>query len=179
MRTAFWILGVIGAVCLIGIAVGGRAMRWQSADASTQVRIEYGAVDVWLCEPGDFGAFSPGFSANPWSKWRLEWRAVFRWRQRLFVPIAAPLPNTPPKTPIRVKQVNGVHVQLPLIWPLALSVLAMVWLRFSPMYRRARWRARGCCESCGYDLRGLTSAQCPECGKPIARGGAAGSVPSP
>ncbi|QQS07839.1 MAG: hypothetical protein IPK69_07395 [Phycisphaerales bacterium] len=29
----------------------------------------------------------------------------------------------------------------------------------------------GACDSCGYDVRGLTSERCPECGGVIARGG--------
>lgn len=32
-------------------------------------------------------------------------------------------------------------------------------------HRSAGWRARGCCEACGYDLQGLpASRRCPECG---------------
>ncbi len=44
-------------------------------------------------------------------------------------------------------------------WP------AIAWLRGS--HRRARRRALGLCERCGYNLTGNVSGVCPECGTPI------------
>lgn len=41
-------------------------------------------------------------------------------------------------------------------WPL--------WHRLTPAQRR---RARGCCPNCNYNLEGLTTPTCPECGNPI------------
>lgn len=35
--------------------------------------------------------------------------------------------------------------------------------------RRSRWRREGLCGSCAYDLRGITSEKCPECGRAFQR----------
>jgi hypothetical protein len=36
-------------------------------------------------------------------------------------------------------------------------------------WARARWRARiGKCRGCGYDLAGISTGVCPECGKAVA-----------
>lgn len=69
------------------------------------------------------------------------------------------------------------HYSLPLmpLWPgFAINTLfysacvATLWLAFATtrhaVNRKRRRRARGLCESCGYDITGLT--QCPECGRP-------------
>jgi hypothetical protein len=58
----------------------------------------------------------------------------------------------------------GVQRRVIPLWPLAAaSVLATIWA----------WRRRpfppGRCSSCGYDLRGLESDHCPECGTARAR----------
>lgn len=37
-------------------------------------------------------------------------------------------------------------------------------------HRKALRRSRGCCEDCGYDLRGCSNLVCPECGKEHANG---------
>jgi len=54
------------------------------------------------------------------------------------------------------------------IWPFVAALLACSFctLRpFLPHYRRRQRRRRGLCEHCGYNLRGLTEARCPECGR--------------
>lgn len=38
------------------------------------------------------------------------------------------------------------------------------WFAAHPLSRHARRRARGLCPACGYDLRGIESDRCPECG---------------
>jgi len=43
----------------------------------------------------------------------------------------------------------------------AVSIPMLLFLR--RFIRRSRWRARGCCIKCGYDLR-ATPGKCPECG---------------
>jgi hypothetical protein len=37
-----------------------------------------------------------------------------------------------------------------------------------PVCAAVRRRWRGCCPACGYDLTGILSARCPECGQPVA-----------
>jgi hypothetical protein len=45
----------------------------------------------------------------------------------------------------------------------AIPPVSMSWWR---KWRRVRRARHGLCIHCGYDLRGLRSAQCPECGAP-------------
>jgi hypothetical protein len=47
---------------------------------------------------------------------------------------------------------------------LASHALLPVLARTARRLRRRRRQARGRCAECGYDLRGITSSQCPECG---------------
>ncbi len=59
-------------------------------------------------------------------------------------------------------------VRIPL-WPFALVLAVWGSYPFLPWYKRWRRRSAGLCENCGYDLRGLTSSRCPECGSVFAR----------
>jgi hypothetical protein len=60
-----------------------------------------------------------------------------------------------------------VTLRIP-IWPLL--AMALIWLnwRALPLLRQRRWRRRGLCISCGYDVR-FSTETCPECGTPLAR----------
>jgi hypothetical protein len=58
---------------------------------------------------------------------------------------------------------------------LAIGLTAILWT-FGPgvailflIRRNQRMAGGGCCLLCGYDLRGLDSARCPECGAPFSR----------
>lgn len=61
-------------------------------------------------------------------------------------------------------------VPLTTYWPGLLADTAFYALLFAGLHqlatwgRRARRRKRGNCAACGYDLTGLNSATCPECG---------------
>jgi hypothetical protein len=59
-------------------------------------------------------------------------------------------------------------------WPFILvgcAPAAVMVARFAiRMKRRSSRAARGCCPTCGYDLRATTSGRCPECGSPFRRG---------
>ena len=55
-----------------------------------------------------------------------------------------------------------VNVGMPLIYLLAASV-ALAWFT----HQRFRARMKGCCHACGYDLRGISTTVCPECGSGI------------
>ncbi|UCG33887.1 MAG: hypothetical protein JSU68_04465 [Phycisphaerales bacterium] len=62
----------------------------------------------------------------------------------------------------------GIMIGIPIIGLATLgafiSVMAYIALGSG---RKARRRARRVCSECGYDLRGLTTARCPECGTPF------------
>lgn len=47
----------------------------------------------------------------------------------------------------------------------------VVLIRIRRVVVRKRCRSSGCCENCGYDLRGSQSGVCPECGKATPRVG--------
>ncbi len=53
------------------------------------------------------------------------------------------------------------YLLFPLWLPFLLIALPTGWLFWSDHRRRKRV---GCCEKCGYDLKGNTSGKCPECG---------------
>ena len=65
------------------------------------------------------------------------------------------------------------------LWVIAAALAAPPLLRISPWARRRRRRERGQCVACGYDLRGLTSDRCPECGTAITTPRVASSTPPP
>jgi hypothetical protein len=55
---------------------------------------------------------------------------------------------------------------------LILSILGWpAWFARRPWSRRRRRLERGQCPGCGYDLRGVESPRCPECGGPAPKGG--------
>ena len=61
---------------------------------------------------------------------------------------------------VGMTRVNGFS--LPLIYPfLAAAIPTLLVWRFVPKF------PRGHCRRCGYNLKGLTEARCPECGKPF------------
>jgi hypothetical protein len=64
--------------------------------------------------------------------------------------------------------VSGTIITFSTWWLTTLLSLPLV----SRIYRHRRanrWHREGRCRKCGYDLRGLTSDRCPECGEPVHR----------
>ena len=63
---------------------------------------------------------------------------------------------------------TGPYTNTWLVFPLWLSTSILLTLMMIPVARGPirRWHRewRGCCVECGYDLRGLRSRKCPECG---------------
>ncbi|QOV88878.1 hypothetical protein [Humisphaera borealis] len=53
---------------------------------------------------------------------------------------------------------------------ITLCSLILLWhlWRFTLRTRERRWRKKGRCVACGYDLQGNPSDRCPECGTPVA-----------
>jgi hypothetical protein len=60
---------------------------------------------------------------------------------------------------------NGTSVGIPMWLPVGLLglVAGLLWAQDRRVGRRRR---EGRCQMCGYDLRGLVSSGCPECGAP-------------
>ncbi len=48
-------------------------------------------------------------------------------------------------------------------WISTLFFAAVSWYFYAPLYRSRKRAMLGLCVKCGYDLRGLTEARCPEC----------------
>ena len=58
-------------------------------------------------------------------------------------------------------------LRISVFWPTMLLLIlwgALAYPTVARSVRRRRWRARGQCVECGYSLRGLPGARCPECG---------------
>lgn len=66
------------------------------------------------------------------------------------------------------------HVSLPWLYVYIPVYLAILILPITTILGAAKWgcierlRIQGVCSACGYDLRGTTGPQCPECGSTIA-----------
>ncbi len=85
-----------------------------------------------------------------------------------------PLYNPTPRVKWNVWYRSVFHDTLFLLtlvsWLVSLAAIPKwpLWRRLTPAQRR---RARGCCPHCNYNLEGLASPTCPECGNQV------GSVP--
>jgi hypothetical protein len=55
-------------------------------------------------------------------------------------------------------------MELPLYLPMLLAAIGP-FILVKKRILKARQARQGCCQECGYSLRGLTSDRCPECGK--------------
>ena len=77
-------------------------------------------------------------------------------------------PMPPGRTLYVSSTAKGTYRNSWLIFPLWLSSSLLLTLMAIPIVRGPlrRWHRarRGCCLECGYDLRGLKSDRCPECG---------------
>lgn len=134
----------------------------------------------WETAPwdGDFAPMSEPFGEVPESLWQ---RPRMWWRKNTPVyPRASVAPADITnfhaygfgylhgQTPTHISR-GSCHyraVVVPLVVPLGLFLLIpVVSLKpFLAARRRRLRRARGLCETCGYDLRATTSGRCPECG---------------
>ncbi|MCZ6682893.1 MAG: hypothetical protein O7B26_06890 [Planctomycetota bacterium] len=75
-----------------------------------------------------------------------------------------------PYVPRRNAPIGGIS--LPLLFFELLFAFATAVLLIAPGWRRLLRRRWGCCERCGYSLRGLRGIVCPECAFSIRRSGA-------
>jgi hypothetical protein len=89
-------------------------------------------------------------------------RAEYRWDTYT--------PNTPPQAP--ALPLRPLFPGFALDTAFYAAIAFTLWSAPGVIRRRLR-RARGRCPACGYDLRGSTSAVCPECGVAPKREGVA------
>jgi hypothetical protein len=70
-------------------------------------------------------------------------------------------PPSPQPKPTKARTfLTGVGTRLLPLFAIVLLTASLFWMD------RRRWPT-GCCQECGYDLRGNTSGRCPECGCPV------------
>ncbi len=62
---------------------------------------------------------------------------------------------------------RGDTLVLVPLWSVILPCLLLTSYSWLPPYVRWQRRRRGLCAECGYLLRGLPTARCPECGRPF------------
>lgn len=67
---------------------------------------------------------------------------------------------------LRVKDATWSAIVFPHWFAIAVFSLLLLWhvRRFTHRTRERRWRKQGRCLACGYDLQGIPSDRCPECG---------------
>ncbi len=148
---------VIGVV-LILLAIVTCSMRiarlWYAADLQGggtwhQMTIEHGRL-VWDAESSP--TMTPGSFTQPVLNWQIE--LGFAWTTYRSVTQTFTIAGT------HVKRSREIAVAAPL------TLIGIVCLILSIPWRRKR---NGFC-ACGYNLTGLQSGQCPECGSRIDAG---------
>jgi hypothetical protein len=60
---------------------------------------------------------------------------------------------------------RGAAIAIAFVWS-GTALAYLVMRRIGTVIRQAEWREQGCCDRCGFDLRGTPAAsdRCPECG---------------
>lgn len=76
---------------------------------------------------------------------------------------------------VQVRKRTNCYCGEGTFFSLIIGLTAILWV-FGPgiailffIRRRQRLQQSGCCLQCGYNLRGLASDRCPECGRPFRR----------
>ncbi len=126
---------------------------WVSGARSVEIGLNGGGLWVWVAGEQDFAVHSAGWhrvTSTP-----VAWTPEFRIDRSLSITRVGPAGSTS-------SVVDGVFVFAPLwIVGTLLTVPPVVWL-----VERRRRRPGHCV--CGYDLAGLPTKQCPECGREIS-----------
>jgi len=168
-----FILGILWAIS----GVRGDYITWGIGDNQLSVRSDRGYLVLLYIhapylpsgvqwETDEDGGYAGQGYGPPTSNFAVF--DVVRFTRGQFAPI---LPTHPTGTYSLLSTSYAVPVAL-------LAISPIIW--WSPQRRRRRLVARriamGLCPACGYDLRGISSPRCPECGEQIASAaGAAGA----
>lgn len=148
IRRAIFLL--LGSLALLALSAASAFFLWSVFHAGarltqTGVTISQGAIYIWRVDP--YRGWTP-----PPAGWNT------RFESRLGAPVIELLPV------VRIGESagggNNWYVRLPLWIP---TVALLIWCALA--WRRARFPRPGLCPRCGYDLAGLPSEQCPECGR--------------
>lgn len=122
--------------------------------ASCALHLWYGDGESWTVTYGGGGVGVSWGERPSWPyKYVHAYGFVWKFRPRDGV-LLLPVQET----------IDNFHFVGAPLWPLALIAACLI---FREMIRFRRRRPKGCCRSCGYDLRGLSEYRCPECGTPF------------
>jgi hypothetical protein len=103
-----------------------------------------------------YAVYSATAEASSYSQWG-NW--VFSVSKVVTSPVTPMLGNPVNLTIRQIKTPIGLLFFVPLMFLLGLS---------RKPFRTYHRKKHGLCITCGYDLRGLTEARCPECGSPYS-----------
>ena len=190
------LLGLVVAVVSLLIALGAgiawvksypyprHSLNWYQKDLSNfettqySARVHFGDFKIWRVHRKYYNEAPPSGGLQLREGWSADgWDFTFN-------------PHEPPpiweRTGFRFSaQSDGfadmrqwVHgVEVPLWFIMLTALIGPAWWVWGMLKtrRRARRRARGQCESCGYDLR-ATPERCPECGREIVASEASGGA---
>lgn len=127
-----------------------RALRYNGRGFAAEA--SYGGLALWCSSAPGPGPLRAGMS--------LGWRLV-RFKPPALVPSASTAWRSLVAWPPRAASSGTVwFIDLPLWMPLVGVGIPTCWL-----WRLSRRSAPGSCPTCGYDLAGITTGLCPECGK--------------
>lgn len=155
------------ALCVLAISACAAIVVWVIARDTSLHKIEY----HWERNDLSLAVNRGGFYVNHFRESQVpelpreRWLVDFDFRNFPYIGLrwcvdCAPLSNATSHYNwffSELKNLWGVAAALG-IWPLAAFVRGPV--------KRWRWRRRGCCPSCGYNLTGNVSGVCPECSRP-------------
>lgn len=150
-RTALMMSAIVAGLCWYAQVWPPMGMFWVSPMRSTQLGFGSGGVWVWEAGEMDFSLHTSG--------WHRVDSMSAKWKPQVRIDRSLPIMSADSSAS---SVVDGVFVFLPLwIGGAVFALPPLVWL--------ARWRRRkpGHC-LCGYDLAGIVSEKCPECGRGIA-----------
>lgn len=136
------LLVIAGLSCLRGVLIG----RADARGINHKFSIVRAALHFVHEERG-------ALPAKPAAVWTFDW--IDAWPGLLWSPRATASNTT--------AVFSSWSVRVPLWIPFLLLASPCAWF----WYRHFN-RTPGICESCGYDLRGLTAGKCPECGESVS-----------
>lgn len=144
-----WLLAV-AVLVIIQIVSVTLPPRWVSPSRDFQCGLSRSGVWFWSLSSGEFTYAQRGFQRG--ADGPLRWLPT--WLRGTATVHAG---SNPPVT------LAGTQASIPIYF-FGIAALLLWMLSFIPTWRRHHRARKGLCFACGYDLRGQSSAPCPECG---------------